>query len=297
MAEHTHIPGSPACGQWETLLADALDGTLAPEDEAVFAAHKTSCAACAGLYEEARRGREWLDFLSAELEVPAGLVDRILVRTGPGHKAAQPVPAGVGVMTMPALPAWQRPGFMGFVRRWAEPRLTMTVAMAFFSIALTLNLTGVRLSQIRISDLRPTAVRSFMERRLTMASVPIIRYYDHLRLVYEVQSRMRQLRGENDETPPQNNSQPAGQGESRHKDGGSRMESPQPSGEPSQANAVDYGDFVDTALEKGTKGRGTVGPGTEEPGTEGVKLKIRAFRRLQSPAVRRASERGRVWTA
>ena len=76
---------------------------------------------------------------------------------------------------------------MGYVRRFAEPRLLMTAAMAFFSIAMTLNLTGVRLSDLRLSDLRPSAVRSFMERRLTMASTPIIRYYDHSRLVYEVQ--------------------------------------------------------------------------------------------------------------
>src|SRR5208282_6066241 len=87
--------------------------------------------------------------------------------------------------SMPAIPAWQRPGFIGHIRRFAEPRLLMTAAMAFFSIALTLNLTGVRLSALRLSDLRPTAVRSFMERRLTMASTPIIRYYDHLRFVYE----------------------------------------------------------------------------------------------------------------
>ena len=70
----------------------------------------------------------------------------------------------------------------------------MTAAMAFFSIAMTLNLTGVRLSDLRLSDLRPSTVRSFMERRLTMASTPIIRYYDHLRLVYEVESTMREMR-------------------------------------------------------------------------------------------------------
>ena len=70
----------------------------------------------------------------------------------------------------------------------------MTAAMAFFSIALTLNLTGVRLSICGSPILRPAAVRSFMERRLTMASVPIVRYYDHLRFVYEVESSMRELR-------------------------------------------------------------------------------------------------------
>ena len=36
MADRAHIPSSPACGQWETLLADALDGLLKPEDEATF---------------------------------------------------------------------------------------------------------------------------------------------------------------------------------------------------------------------------------------------------------------------
>ena len=38
MASSAHIPNSPACGQWETLLADALDGLLRPEDEATFSA-------------------------------------------------------------------------------------------------------------------------------------------------------------------------------------------------------------------------------------------------------------------
>jgi hypothetical protein len=46
MAERTFIPNSPACGQWETLLADALDGLLKPEDEVTFNAHMAVCPAC-----------------------------------------------------------------------------------------------------------------------------------------------------------------------------------------------------------------------------------------------------------
>ncbi len=290
MTERTNIPGSPACGQWETLLADALDGQLTPEDEAIFTAHKASCQDCAALYEEARRGREWLEFLAPEPEVPAGLVDRILAQTAPGHRSARPVLGGAMALSMPA---WQRPGFMGSVRRWAEPRLMMTVAMAFFSIALTLNLTGVRLSQIRLAGLRPTAVRSFMERQLNMASVPIIRYYDHLRLVYEVQSRMRELRGENDDTQqqadPDSHSQPGGSGESRKQRGGSHEQAPQQNGQPSQADQTDEEDYVVTSFKTGNRG-------TREQGNQGG-ASIRAFRRLQNPVDSRASERGRVWTA
>src|SRR5215472_11302658 len=211
MADRGNIPNSPACGQWETLLADALDGLLRPEDEATFSSHMAGCQACTALLEEARRGREWLEFLSPEPEVPEGLLDKILTQTGPGHTSEYKLATAGNVVSMP-IPAWQRPGIMGRIRRFAEPRLLMTAAMAFFSIALTLNVSGVRLTDFRLSNLRPTAVRSYMERRLTMASTPIIRYYDHLRLVYEVQSRVRELRrnsqGENSDNQEQNNTQP-----------------------------------------------------------------------------------------
>jgi hypothetical protein len=234
MAERTHIPSSPACGQWETLLADALDGLLRPEDEATFTAHMATCAACTALFEESRRGREWLEFLSPEPEVPEGLLDRILAQTGPGQVAGYGlVPGSSNVMPMPQ--PWQRPGFMGQVRRFAEPRLLMTAAMAFFSIALTLNLTDVKLSSLRISDLRPTVVRSFVERRVMMASTPIIRYYDHLRFVYEVESRMRELRRTTEDSNQQAPKQQA-PGESKQnpsrKDGGSRVDPPQQSVSP-----------------------------------------------------------------
>jgi hypothetical protein len=252
MTERTNIPTSAACGEWETLLADALDGLLRPEDEATFTSHMAVCAACTALFEESRRGREWLEFLSPEPEVPAGLLDRILAQTGPGQVAGFGLmPASSSVLPMPQ--PWQRPGLMGRAymqaRRFAEPRLLMTAAMAFFSIALTLNLTNVRLSSLRASDLRPTAIRSFMERRVTMASTPIIRYYDHLRFVYEVETRMRELRrtSENDDSnqPAQKNAAP---GESKQaptrKDGGSRVDPPQQSVTPAPID----GEILESSL-------------------------------------------------
>jgi hypothetical protein len=251
MAERTNIPSSPACGLWETLLADALDGLLRPEDEATFTAHMAVCPACTALFEDARQGREWLEFLSPEPEVPAGLLDKILAQTGPGQVEGFGLIAGASnVLPMP--PAWQRPGFVGQARRFAEPRLLMTAAMAFFTIALTLNLTGVRLNSLHLADLRPTAVRSFMERRLTMASTPIIRYYDHLRFVYEVESRMRELRrteSEDSDNQKRKEVQPNPPGESQqnpgHKEGGSRVDPPQQSVTPA---TDDFNDSLEISL-------------------------------------------------
>ena len=272
MAERTYIPTSPACGRWETLLADALDGELRPEDEAQFTSHMATCTSCGALFDEARRGREWLEFLAEEPEAPADLVDRILARTGQGHKA-EPAYAAAGVT---AIPAWQRPGFIGQVRRFAEPRLMMTAAMAFFSIALTLNLAGVRITEVRASDLRPSVMRSYVERRVNMASVPLVRYYDHLRFVYEVETRMRELKSRGEEALPEQSApgqtSPA-PGESRHnpKGGGSKVDPPQQSAEPA---ADPY--LVETALEPS--------------------LKTRAFGRLQNSTADNG-ERSTRWTA
>lgn len=259
MADRGYIPGSPECGGWETLLADALDGRLRAEDEAAFTSHMVICPGCATLFEEARRGREWLEFLSPEPEIPEGLLDRILAQTGPGQLAGYGLVAeGAAVAAMPQ--PWQRPGFAGQVRRYAEPRLLMTVAMAFFSIALTLNLVGFKFTEVHLADLRPSAVRSLMTRRIVTASIPIIRYYDHLRFLYQVESSMRQvLPGEDSSEPAPKPaapiSAPGGSGESKQnpgtgkKNGGSHIEPPVRSGThevyPASSEA---GYFLDTSL-------------------------------------------------
>lgn len=235
--DRANFPSTPACGQWETQLADALDGLLSSEDEAVFLSHMATCAACAEMFVQAQRGREWLEFLAPEPEVPAYLLDRILAETGhgkldPGKLVVAGGPAAGNVITM--APAWQRPGLTGRMRRFAEPRLLMTAAMAFFSIALTLSMTGVRFSSIKMADLRPTSLRFALEKRIMTASTPIVRYYDHLRFVYEVESKMRELRkstqngqGDGDQQSQprkqQPSPQPNGEGQAHHKDGGSQL--------------------------------------------------------------------------
>ena len=254
MADRGYIPSSPACGQWEMLLAEALDGQLPPEDEAEFTGHMALCPSCAALFEDARQGREWLAFLAPEPEIPEGLMDRILAHTGPGHEPHRGLAtAGAGAAAMP--PPWQRSGFTGQVRRYAEPRLLMTIAMAFFSIALTLNLTGVQLNHLRLSELRPSAIKAFMTRRIVTASIPIIRYYDHLRFMYDVESSMRQTRGNpvgESENQPQ--AQPSAPGRSKQGssgDGGSRANPPQQSGNHDGGSSTTApGDYLESSLER-----------------------------------------------
>ena len=222
------FPSSPACGQWETLLADALDGLLRPEDEATFATHMAGCAACTEMFEEARRGREWLEFLSPEPEVPAHLLEKIL--TGTGHGQATPgrlaVAGAPSVMAMP--PVWQQTGFSARMWRFAEPRLMMTAAMAFFSIALTLNLTGIRLTGLRLSDMTPANIQNALSRQIYGAKSQMVRYYDNLRFVYEVELKMREFRRDEETSRPPAQQKPANNPPANNpKSGGTSKNAPQ----------------------------------------------------------------------
>jgi hypothetical protein len=71
-----------------------------------------------------------------------------------------------------------------------QPRFAMSFGMAFFSLSISLSLAGVKLSDIRHMDLRPTAIkRSYYE-----TSGKVVKYYENIRFVYEIESRVREFR-------------------------------------------------------------------------------------------------------
>ncbi len=192
------------CDQWEDLIADALDGTLNAADAAAFARHQDECALCAQMYKETRQGKSWMEYLAVEPEVPADLLQKILARTSetPGADAASRAPAGIAAMgrTANMRPAWQRMA-LPMMRQVLEPRLMMTVAMAFFSIALTLNLTGIKLTEIRAADLRPSKMRANLTRQYYSTNEQVMKYYENLRLVYEMEARVKELRRTTETAP------------------------------------------------------------------------------------------------
>lgn len=99
-------------------------------------------------------------------------------------------------------PVWQHTSVVLLRRTVLEPRLALVAAMAFFSISLTLNLMGVRLTNLHAADLEPQSMRRAVTRQYAEANARVVRYYENLRIVYEVESRVHQLR-QATETSPQ----------------------------------------------------------------------------------------------
>jgi Putative zinc-finger len=229
-----------SCEEWQELLVDALDGTLAPSDSAAFTLHTRDCMACAQLLEETRRGSEWLGYLHHAPEAPGNLVEKILARTS-GTAQGLPV-LTTGVPAVEGQP-WLGRSVAILQRHGAESRVLMTLAMAFFSIAFTLNLTGVHLKQLRFSDLSPSALASSLSRQYYSTSAQVVRYYENLRFVYEVESRVNEFRRDSSSSgspssgSPSSGSPSSGNPNSGSSGGGSSAPAAQPSGKPPAASA------------------------------------------------------------
>ena len=195
-------PRNPGCIACEEMFSSALDRLLSPADHTFFQLHLAACAGCMESYVLAQRGAAWLDLLKTQSPEPsADLMHRILAQTtGVESSQSEPVFAVPGLpptMHANVIPFLPRP-VTRFTRLVMEPRLALTAAMAFFSIALTMNLVGVRFDQMKSADLKPSNLkRTYYE---TTASAT--RYYDNLRVVRVLESRVDNFRQANSDDSP-----------------------------------------------------------------------------------------------
>ncbi len=216
-----------SCAVCETMLPDAVDGLLSESEQRAFDKHLAGCVECSRELAEAQRGAAWLSMLKSQApEPPAGLLAKILAETSgtvqPGTGTAAtalpaletgPLPVGLKPRRGAGIPVVSIPdaGHRGASSPWAsfrkqmgdifsiesaratfQPRMAMTAAMAFFSIALTLNLTGVRLRDLRASNFTPSAIK----RTIANVDASAIRMFQNNRAVYQVESRLNELRSD-----------------------------------------------------------------------------------------------------
>ena len=193
------------CTEFEALVSDALEGRLSPARKESFEAHRRVCAVCGPLLADVQAGQQWLRALALEpAEPPADLVRNILAATS-GVVSTRPQAATRDGRTTPfgerARERWDsfsasffRP-VAAFVR---QPRFVMSFGMIFFSFSLALNAAGVKPSDVAKVDLRPVALRH----AYNDAQIKIVKYYENIRFVYEIESKVRELKRANTPAEP-----------------------------------------------------------------------------------------------
>jgi hypothetical protein len=195
------------CTEFEALLAEAVDGTLEAPRMDLFRGHAQGCAKCGHLFADVLTGRDWLKSLEVA-EPPAHLVRNILLAT---------------TGTVGEVMAGETWGSR--VRRWSEslgvpdlrlmfqPRFAMSFGMAFFSISLMLNLLGVSVRDVHLSDLRPSNIQRSALEQYYETTARVEKYYDNMKLVQDLQAKVREIRNATSDTEsqPQPNQAPQDQ--------------------------------------------------------------------------------------
>ncbi len=184
MSESVH--NAMPCSEFEMLLGDAIEGVLTPDQTARFQAHAASCPNCGPVLEFAQAGFASLHAVE-EVEPPRYLVHNILAATTGAQAAKRVIPAKPW---RERVVDWVRPVVVGAL----SPRFAMSTGMAFFSFMLVLNLTGVKLADLRNLDLRPSAVQHAAQHTYYDTEARVVKYYENIRLVYQIQSSMRAIK-------------------------------------------------------------------------------------------------------
>ena len=198
------------CAVCEAMLPEAVDGTLTEAEQRAFDKHVAGCVECSAELAEAQRGRAWLGMLKSQTpEPPANLLAKILAETSGAQSPAAAV--RIPVAEAPEAPYdWTPrpvavPSFgarfsqkltaifsLDSARSTFQPSMAMTAAMAFFSLALTLNLAGVRLTNVRASTFTPSGLR----RTAADMDASVTRSFQNNRMVYQMESKVSELRSD-----------------------------------------------------------------------------------------------------
>lgn len=188
------------CAEFDALLSDVLDEVLTGAKLESFRAHAGVCPQCGPLLAEAEEGRRWLKGLT-EVEPPANLVHNILAATS-GVESARSL-AKPKLSWKEAVAGWLRPVFAPVFAVARQPRFVMSFGMTFFSLSVALSMAGFKVKDLQHADLCPSAIkRTYYE-----TSGRVVKYYENIRFVYEIESRVQQFKRATTPEEPQREEQ------------------------------------------------------------------------------------------
>ena len=172
------------CTDIELLLCDYVDRTLDRTQREAFEAHTHSCPACAELVADVTGAVDFVE-RCAVVEPPPELITRIIHEL-PVVRTEQKV----------------RRGFSAWLAQWLQPvlqpRFAMGMAMTILSFSMLGKFAGP-IQPIKPSDLDPVKVWAAVDDRAHRVWNNTVKYYESLKLVYEIQTRLREWNQEEEQ--------------------------------------------------------------------------------------------------
>lgn len=179
------------CAEIEILICDYVDGTLSAEAKAEVERHLDECPGCAELARDSAAAVGFME-RAADVEPPPELITKILF-DAPWAKAKP-----------------RRAGWLGWMGRWmkpmVQPRFVMGAAMTILSFSMLSRYVPMR--QIKPGDLKPSTIWATLDDTAQRAWARTVKYYENLKVVYQIQALLREWQQQEDETAPASTAQP-----------------------------------------------------------------------------------------
>jgi hypothetical protein len=186
------------CAQIEERLSDHLDGMLNAEESRAFGDHVAGCVICAPLVQRVTTMVGRMRTLEP-VEAPARLIPRILEQTlGPRTKSKK--------------------GWLVWLSPLLQPRFAMGGASLVATLFILIQGFGIHPTKLRAADLNPENLYHAANRRAHLVYARGAKFVNDLRVVYEIQSRLRPEAAplqapQEEKAPPPPNPQQKSEGE------------------------------------------------------------------------------------
>lgn len=177
------------CEQIEGKLSEYVDRSLDGEARAAFEGHVNGCERCAPLVARISEMVAQLHGLEMIAE-PPGLAEQILVRTL-GRRASKTKQGGI----------------LDWLQSIVHPRFAYGAVSVLVTFGVIIPGLSIDWRKPKLADLLPTNIYRTVDREAHLVYARGAKFVSDLRVVYEIQSR---LRPENEpQSEPANESQPA----------------------------------------------------------------------------------------
>ena len=182
------------CAELEILLCDYVDGTLHGEQKTALESHLATCHACSELAKDVTGVTAFLENV-VPAEPPAELLTRILHQMPEAREKSAERSLG-----------WRK-WFGGWFENVLQPRYAMGMAMTVLSFSMLARFAHIEPRQFSSADLDPVKVWATIDDRSHRIWDRAVKYYDNLRLVIEIQSRLKEWTDQ-DQAPSADTSAP-----------------------------------------------------------------------------------------
>jgi len=179
------------CHEVEDYLGLYAEGELSETQSSMVRAHLSNCEACALLALE-------MEFTISlckqfpELEPPPRLIERVLQETIGPHQS------------------WSWTEYLRELFRplYASPRFATGACLAAISFSIVMNALGVNLGEVRWSEITPRTVVDGLNRTANVAYDNGMRRLNDLKILYQIQSKIEELRTDDGEPEKPSEAEP-----------------------------------------------------------------------------------------